>query len=260
MLPSLVSETLRPMLPMAVWSPLCFAWNWHLRVTCFPCPAICIECGGKYGVTGDLLIYWLISPTPGWSVFSFVVIFAFVLVFVFVLSVAGVTGRFADLWVDCYLEVGDLGSWEGSGGWGCLLQIAAYEEQEAGGGHKSFTLLPKSWFVDMSLCFYFYLVARKFWDCYQRLNLWTYRCIWGSPVSRRKWPCIERLPSYKPLHYFTLSPMVGVEPTVGPFIVVLIELLGIFGNWRMFRFSVQQVAYLLITALLSSPWLCRNLK
>ena len=122
MLPSLVSETLRPMLPMAVWSPLCFAWNWHLRVTCFPCPAICIECGGKYGVTGDLLIYWLISPTPGWSVFLFVVIFAFVLVFVlvfvFVLSVAGVTGRFADLWVDCYLEVGDLGSW---GGWGVAV-------------------------------------------------------------------------------------------------------------------------------------------
>lgn len=64
-------------------------------------------------MTGDLLIYWLISTTPGWSVFVFVVIFTFVLIFVFVLSVAGVTGRFADLWVDCYLEVGDLGSWGG---------------------------------------------------------------------------------------------------------------------------------------------------
>ena len=93
-------------------------------------------------MTGDLLIYWLISTTPGWSVFVFVVIFTFVLIFVFVLSVAGVTGRFADLWVDCYLEVGDLGSWGGGGC--CRLQIAAYEEQEAGGGHKSFTLLPKS--------------------------------------------------------------------------------------------------------------------
>ena len=174
MLPSLVSETLRPMLPMAVWSPLCFAWNWHLRVTCFPCPAICIECGGKYGVTGDLLIYWLISPTPGWSVFSFVVIFAFVLVFVFVLSVAGVTGRFADLWVDCYLEVGDLGSWgEGSGlpsadcclrgagsrWWPQKFHIAAQilicwhvvVFLFLFGGQKILRLLPTPQFVDISL-------------------------------------------------------------------------------------------------------------